>query len=481
MLTFMLVKGSIKPLPEAVRSTVRSAIILYDLIRVVEELIFNSLDAAASKVSVFVSVGSSYVKDLVYLGMDWCHWEKDKVSSVIYVFILPFVQMCFLTNSNACFCAHYTTWVIWMLPEGALASGRGEALASISDIALVEIVTKAYGKPNGYREVTKGSNCLYLGIDDDRKDVGRTGYISGSSDSFALRPFNTYVSTEYLRPMVDPEKANNWTKKGKRSRSQVYPSYIVNISCLPYFYDLTFEPSKTYVEFEDWEPILTLIEKAIQHLWRKNITCADGLGQAETWNEDGNILYIAEDIFDGPSVDLEFAIRNRTLKYQLSSTLAKLTVDHLFLMDHEDIPFEECRGNNAQFEDHQNDTKFVHWTDCSFQSWDDSLAKGTSSVAVFFLLIIMNFAVTQFGKNISKTFLQNCSSQRNWPLDRELVKSEGGIESPIDSFKIKKKPVCSNERFNMLEVDFSSRTFDHLSKTMSQDGEVCARIYIPNL
>ncbi|OMO55683.1 DNA mismatch repair protein [Corchorus capsularis] len=54
--------GSIKPLPEAVRSTLRSAHIIYDLTRVVEELIFNSLDAAASKVSVFVSIGSSYVQ-----------------------------------------------------------------------------------------------------------------------------------------------------------------------------------------------------------------------------------------------------------------------------------------------------------------------------------------------------------------------------------------------------------------------------------
>ena len=57
--------------------------------------------------------------------------------------------------------------------------------------------------------------------------------------------------------------------------------------------------------------------------------------------------FSSTDIFDGPYVDLEFAIRNRTLKYQLSSLLEKLTIDHLFLMDHEDIPFEECHGNNA--------------------------------------------------------------------------------------------------------------------------------------
>lgn len=41
---------NINSLPEAVRSSVRSGIILFDLTRVVEELVFNSLDAGASKV-----------------------------------------------------------------------------------------------------------------------------------------------------------------------------------------------------------------------------------------------------------------------------------------------------------------------------------------------------------------------------------------------------------------------------------------------
>lgn len=41
---------SIKPLPEAVWSSVRSGIVLYDLTRVVEELVYNSIDAGATKV-----------------------------------------------------------------------------------------------------------------------------------------------------------------------------------------------------------------------------------------------------------------------------------------------------------------------------------------------------------------------------------------------------------------------------------------------
>lgn len=42
---------------------------------------------------------------------------------------------------------------------------HGEALCSISDVALLEIVTKARGKPDGYRKILKvqeSSTCLRL-------------------------------------------------------------------------------------------------------------------------------------------------------------------------------------------------------------------------------------------------------------------------------------------------------------------------------
>lgn len=47
---------SIKVLPESVRSSMRSGVILYDLTRVVEELVFNSLDAGATKVYILLEI-----------------------------------------------------------------------------------------------------------------------------------------------------------------------------------------------------------------------------------------------------------------------------------------------------------------------------------------------------------------------------------------------------------------------------------------
>lgn len=140
-------------MPEAVRSSVRSGIILFDITRVVEELVFNSLDSGASKVSVFVRVSTCYVK----VEDDGSGVTRDGLELLGERYATSkFDQMVDKDTNNGSF------------------GSRGEALASISDVSLLEIVTKACGRPNGYRKVMKGSKCLYLGICDDRKEMGTT-------------------------------------------------------------------------------------------------------------------------------------------------------------------------------------------------------------------------------------------------------------------------------------------------------------------
>ena len=48
----------------------------------------------------------------------------------------------------------------------------------------------------------------------------------------------------------DPGKAIDGSKNGKRSRPKAFTAYVLNLSCPQTFYDLTFESSKTYVEFK---------------------------------------------------------------------------------------------------------------------------------------------------------------------------------------------------------------------------------------
>ncbi|KAL6588196.1 hypothetical protein OROMI_001174 [Orobanche minor] len=144
---------SIERLPEAIHNSVRSGIVICDLARIVEELVFNSIDAGSTKVSVAVGVGNYYVKvddngsgftrdGLLLLG------ERYATSKIDHSALMD------TGSENLDF--------------------HGEALCSISDASLLEIVTKARGKPNGYRKIMKNSKCVFLEINDDRQDVGTT-------------------------------------------------------------------------------------------------------------------------------------------------------------------------------------------------------------------------------------------------------------------------------------------------------------------
>ncbi|CAN7016041.1 unnamed protein product [Brassica rapa subsp. trilocularis] len=348
--------NTIKPLPEGVRHSMRSGIIMFDMARVVEELAFNSLDAGATKVSIFVGVVTCSVKvvddgygvsrdDLVLLGERYAtskfhDFTKVETASESFGF-------------------------------------RGEALASISDISLLEITTKAVGRPNGYRKVMKGSKCLHLGIDDDRKDSGATvtvrdlfynqpvrqkymrsspkkvlesitkcvfrialvhsdvsfsvldiesdeelfqanpsasafsllmrdagtealnslckvdvtdgmlnvsGYISGPRDSFKALQY-IYINSRFVSKgpihkllnnfaasfdCTDDWKITDGLQTGRRNRLQSNPGYILCITCPRHLYEFSFEPSKTNVEFKNWEPILTLVERIVLANWKKD-------------------------------------------------------------------------------------------------------------------------------------------------------------------------------------------------------------------
>ncbi|KAI6671606.1 hypothetical protein NL676_006491 [Syzygium grande] len=307
----------------------RSGMVLFDLASVVEELVFNSVDAGAKKVSVFVGISNCFVKvvddgsgitrdGLVLLGERYATSKDHQLDDI-----------------DSC--------------SGSFGS-RGEALASISDIAVLEIITKAPGKPNGYRKVLKGCKCLHLGIDDDRKDAGTsvvvrdlfynqpirrksiqsspkrvlesikksvfhiaivhseisfqvvdiesddqllctralklTGYLSGPCDSLAIKAFQyVYINSRFVckSPIhklvnqlakefeyVNARRSNNGLQKSKRSRSCAGPAYILKLSCPRSLYDLSFEPSKTCVQFKDWDAILACVEKEIQRFWKVN-------------------------------------------------------------------------------------------------------------------------------------------------------------------------------------------------------------------
>uniref|UniRef100_A0ACD5YCS6 Uncharacterized protein n=1 Tax=Avena sativa TaxID=4498 RepID=A0ACD5YCS6_AVESA len=352
---------NIKRLPKSVHSSLRSSIILSDLPRVVEELIYNSIDANAKKIDASVNVQACYVK----VEDDGCGITRDELV---------------LLGEK------YTTSKFHDVMDDMESTSRsfgsnGEALASLSDISVVEVRTKARGRPNSYCKIIKGSKCSHLGIDDQREAVGTTvvvrelfynqpvrrkqmqsshkrelhnvkkcvlrvalihpqvsvrlldidsedellytvpsssslplisssfgndvssclheistsdqswalsGHISGPTNVFCNKDFQyLYINSRFVSRNPIHNMLNNLAasfqsstmrtneeidgQSRKRQKTDVYPAYLLNFCCPRSSYDLHFEPSKTIVEFKDWESILFFFEQAITSYWKKQV------------------------------------------------------------------------------------------------------------------------------------------------------------------------------------------------------------------
>ncbi|KAK9164726.1 hypothetical protein Syun_005628 [Stephania yunnanensis] len=392
---------SLRQLPKSVHSTLRSSVILFDLARVVEELIFNSIDAGSAKVNVTIRVDSCYIK------------VEDDGSGITRD------SLVLLGERHATSKPHY---LVGSEAAPQMFGFRGEALASLSDISLVEVMTKARGTPNAYRKIIKGCKCLYLGIDDTRRDLGTTvvvrdlfynqpvrrrcmlsslkkvlhsvkkcvlrialvhplvsfkvtdsesgadifctrpspspmglltsafgvnisrsldelsfskgaltisGYLSGPVGVLSSKVYDInsqFVSKGQIHKFVnnlavgskclDLWKDSSGFQNGKRSRVQVCPAYLLNLRCPRSSYDLTFETSKTIVEFKNWDLLLSFVEQPIRNFWRQSLI----EGKHEIWEEDGDVsLSPIADLF-GTDISMESKINKKKSRFQHDQT-----------------------------------------------------------------------------------------------------------------------------------------------------------------
>ncbi|CAA6668687.1 unnamed protein product [Spirodela intermedia] len=310
----------IKCLPGSVHSSLRASVFLFDITRVVEELVLNSLDAGATEVNVGVNVGASYVK----VEDNGFGVTRDGLALLGERYVTSKLR-------NRC----------GMDDHGGQLGSRGEALSSLSDISLLEVVTRARGRPNAYRKVMKGQNCLFLGIEESRQNVGTTvmlmlfivrdlfynqpvrrksmqaspkkvllsvkkcllqaalvhpkvsfnlidlqsclrevsysdkhldlnGFLSGPAGTGFVKAFQyLYINSRFVcrGPVHNLINSLASIHDMKRQRTQGYPVYMLNLLCPLSSYDLTFEPSKTVVEFKDWTFVLSFIEQAVWNSW----------------------------------------------------------------------------------------------------------------------------------------------------------------------------------------------------------------------
>ncbi|CAN8327809.1 unnamed protein product [Cochlearia groenlandica] len=595
---------TIKPLPESVRHSMRSGIIMFDMARVVEELLFNSLDAGATKVSIFVGVVTSSVKvvddgsgvsrdDLVMLGDRYATSKFQDFTNV--------------ETANESF------------------GFRGEALASISDISLLEITTKATGRPNGYRKVMKGSKCLHLGIDDDRKDSGTTvtvrdlfynqpvrkkymqsspkkvldsivkcvfrialvhsnvsfsvfdvesdeelfqtnpsssafsllmrdtgveasnslckvnvtngvlnvsGYISGPGDGFKVVSVcgcmaftesdinSRFVSKGPIHKMLsntaasfeckDEWKPTDSLQTGRRNRIQSNPGYFLCITCPPQLYEFSFEPSKTNVEFKNWEPVLTFIERIILDNWKKDTSLVfdEGADLLAKGDRRGLIDDMSRLQNDWPEV-MEPTKKKLKRSNEQAPFSFLLSPSSDFKRDGEYFSREkdawspqygfEMKVLNLKEQDRQTDS-LQQSCDIELQKSEDfpqvidlletSLVAGTKSSKQFLTrcqistpLNInhdfmkesdeLNFHFEEFQNNLDvsncngKHLLRGCSSIRSLTL-HEPILSHGEGSEPVIPMILNDKP--SNSLIRVLETKESGSYCDGFSDTYKAQG-----------
>ncbi|MCO5589417.1 hypothetical protein L7F22_043384 [Adiantum nelumboides] len=145
--------GHIAHLPKSVICQLRSSSILPDLAQALEELICNSLDAGAKKVCVYVDLTSFFIK------------VEDDGSGVT-------------RDDLKLIGERYATSKLHDMVDlecGLSTLGfRGEALSSLSEIGVVEIITRTRGSPNTYKKILKGSKKLSLGLHGEQRAPGTT-------------------------------------------------------------------------------------------------------------------------------------------------------------------------------------------------------------------------------------------------------------------------------------------------------------------
>lgn len=160
----------IAPLPQRTRSILRSTVILTSLVQVVSELIQNSLDANARSIQVGVDCD------------DWSCWVQDDGMGFTIDNLELLANNCkvgsmrYFTNKDPD-CGHTSFGF------------RGEALASIADLSILEISSRTAKARQSWSVILKGPETLFFGPSArwHRQSAGTTVCVRDAFHSLPVR------------------------------------------------------------------------------------------------------------------------------------------------------------------------------------------------------------------------------------------------------------------------------------------------------
>ncbi|XP_024392916.1 DNA mismatch repair protein MLH3 isoform X3 [Physcomitrium patens] len=146
-------------------------------------------------------------------------------------------------------------------------------------------------------------------IDFAKGKLRLTGFLSSTETYTSLKAVQyLYINHRFVYKTPLHKLINRWGKNNARSAGgepkriekldtslgkAAYPAFVLNLSCELSEYDITFEATKTYVEFKDWTPALTFLENVLCVSWgdeaeKRQATHASGKRKSWYTNGSGN-------------------------------------------------------------------------------------------------------------------------------------------------------------------------------------------------
>jgi DNA mismatch repair ATPase MutL len=77
------------------------------------------------------------------------------------------------------------------------------------------------------------------------------------------------------------QESGKKTRSGRASGRQAYPAFVLNLRCQFSEYDITFEVSKTIVEFKDWSKVLSFLNDVLEASWEQGLTAKQSAGELD--------------------------------------------------------------------------------------------------------------------------------------------------------------------------------------------------------
>ncbi|OAE24388.1 hypothetical protein AXG93_4343s1580 [Marchantia polymorpha subsp. ruderalis] len=284
----------IRRLSDSIVNRLRSSTVLLDVAQIAEELVCNSIDAGATQIQVDVDAEAYFMK----VDDDGCGIQRDDLTLVGERHVVvkdmfynqPVRRRLLNTRKIPQSVKERVMRFVLMHPKISF---------KVTDLARQEVSVHS-------KSATSMGTTLSGMFDINRRFVKKTPIHkllntwaqSKNNDSRALVVTSTQRGTY--------EKRGTGKQDGIGDK-HLFPAFVLNLICPLSEYDITFEASKTLVEFKDWQPVVDFVRGILRSIW----------GDLSSVFEGGSLHASPR----SPELSVKADSRSKTVRQQTSSSL----------------------------------------------------------------------------------------------------------------------------------------------------------------